>query len=137
MAGVATDFINTFGSTASAGLGTANGNGDPVEVRGYDGAQMIRVTNTGTGTCTFAVQGSFDSTAGATPAGATWHTVGFYRVDGQTTLTRAVSAAIGATGGGSDIQVLQVLDLYRYLRGVISSTVGTISVDARLMLVAQ
>lgn len=41
---------------------TANGNGTPVPVAGYTGAQQVEIVESGGGTCTVTLQGSMDGT---------------------------------------------------------------------------
>jgi hypothetical protein len=105
---------------------TADGNGTAAVTDGYNGCQMIEVQKTGAGSCTLTVEGSFD--------GASWYAVGYYPVDGQATLTRAVSGI--ALGAGSVTHVFQVLDLYPQIRARISGTSGAVSVTAKLYAVA-
>ena len=98
---------------------TANGNGDSLSTNGIK-TVMVEVRETAGGTCTLALQGSFD--------GANWYAVGYQPVDNQATLTRAV-ANISVTANLA--HVYQILDTYPQLRAVISaSSSETLTVKA-------
>lgn len=103
---------------------TADGNGSVVSTGGYLAAQQVEVVNAGTGSCTVTLEGAFDS--GST---ANWYAIGYYQIDGQTSLSRSVS---GLSLSGASHHVYQLLDPYPLIRARISSTSGTTGVSVRL-----
>lgn len=112
--------IQYMQGTSAAGA-TANGNGTPAELEGYNGAIQVEISESAGGTCTVALQGSFD--------GTNWITgVGYYTIDNQATLTRTV-ANISVTA--SQRHVYQILDPYPQLRAVVSSVANSCAVTAR------
>src|SRR5436305_1417971 len=85
---------------------TVDGNGSIAAVAGYAGSQVIEITNTGTGTATITIEGSFDQ--------ATWYAIGSMQIDNVTNPLRAVAAlTIGATTWS---HVYTLLDQYSYIR---------------------
>ena len=100
---------------------TANGNGTPAEVQGFTGAQQVEVRETNGGTCTVTLQGSFD--------GTNWYSVGYYQIDNNASLTRAVAAiSVLATSA----HVYQILDPYPQVRAAISSVASSPVVTVKL-----
>ena len=102
---------------------TANGNGTPVYVGGFTGAQQVEVRETGGGTCTLALQGSFD--------GTNWYAAGYQQVDGVASPARA-TANISVTANMA--HVYQVLDPYPQLRAVVSASASE-TVTVKLYMV--
>ena len=100
---------------------TANGNGN-AHVMPYTGAIQVEIQEThgSSASATVALQGSFD--------GSTWYAVGYYQVDGVTSLTRSV-ANISVTA--SMKHVYQVLDPYPQMQAVISSIANSASIIVR------
>jgi hypothetical protein len=107
----------------SAGA-SANGNGSTLGVGGLDTAQQIEVAETNGGTCTRALQGSFD--------GTNWYAIGYQQVDNTASPARAV-ANISVTANSR--HVYQLLDPYLQVRAVISSVATSPSVTVRLYAV--
>jgi hypothetical protein len=104
---------------------SADGNGSVAPTDGFNGAQMIEIQKTGTGTTTATVEGSFD--------GTTWYAAGYYQVDGNASLSRAASGI--SVGAGAVAHVYQILDLYPMIRLRLSGTAGAISLTANLYAV--
>jgi hypothetical protein len=104
---------------------TANGNGAVAPTDGFNGAQMIDLQKSGTGTCTATIEGSYD--------GTTWYAVGYQQVDGVSSLSRAASGI--AVGAGTANHVYQILDIYPMVRLRLSSVTGSVSVNATLYAV--
>lgn len=104
---------------------TADGNGTIAPTDGFNGAQMVEVQKTGSGTCTATIEGSYD--------GATWYAAGYQQVDGVATPTRAASGL--AIGAGAVNHVYQVLDRYPQIRLRMSGTTGAVSLSANLYAV--
>jgi hypothetical protein len=101
---------------------TANGNGTAGDLTGYGGFTSLEVSQTGTGTATLTIQGSYD--------GVTWYSCGYAQIDGVATPARSVSAiAVGATPFA---HVYSLLDTYNLYRAVISATAGAIALTATL-----
>lgn len=103
---------------------TANGNGTPVPVAGYTGAQQVEIVESGGGTCTVTLQGSMD--------GTNWYAVGYQQVDAVASPARSVSAI---SVSASAKHVYQVLDPYEQLRAVISAVANGAVVSARVYMV--
>lgn len=101
---------------------TADGPGTVAPTDGFDGAQMIEIQKSGTGTTTATIEGSYD--------GATWYAAGYQQVDGVATPTRAASGI--ALGAGAVNHVYQVLDRYPQIRLRLSGTAGAVSVTSNL-----
>ena len=99
---------------------TANGNGVTAEIAGYTGAIQVEVNETAGGTCTLALQASFD--------GTTWYAVGYQQIDNIAALARAVS---NVSVTASMKHVYQILDPYPQLRAVISAIAGNAAVTVR------
>lgn len=100
---------------------TANGNGTSLPVEGVDSAIQLEVVETAGGTCTLALQGSFD-------AGANWYALGYQQVDNTASPARAVA---NLSVGANSAHVYQVLDPYPQMRAVISAVAGGASVSVR------
>jgi hypothetical protein len=135
----------TLLNPASLGINaaTANGVGTVVDTEGYNGAIIIDVWNTGTGTATFAVEGTDDG-------GVSWWGIG---VDVMATgtavsggsnagvaaaagsLTRAANIALAASGSTGAAQRIAILDPAIQMRCRISATSGTIAVTAQLLAI--
>ena len=99
---------------------TANGNGDPAETSGVNGAVQVEVVEANTGTVTLNLEGSFD--------GLNWYAVGYYQIDNTATLTRIVAPIAVAQNSK---HVYQVLDPYPQVRARLSSISGaTVTVRA-------
>lgn len=110
---------------------TAVGNGSAVYVGGYNGAQMVEVVNTGTGTATVLLQGSYGTLDGS--GNQLWYPVGYMQIDNNSNPIRtAGSIAVAA----SSSHVYQVLDLYQQLECVVQSVTGSVSVSAKAIVVA-
>lgn len=103
---------------------TANGNGTAAQVDGCTGAQQVEVAETNGGTCTLAIQGSFD--------GTNWYAVGYQQVDNIPTPARAVANIAVAA---SSRHVYQVLDPYNFIRTVISGIAGSAHVTTKVYAV--
>lgn len=92
---------------------TDTGSNNVFVTDGYNGVQMLELVegNVG-GLITVAIQGSFDG-----QNGSNWYAVGYYRVDGQAVLTRAV-ATVGSpfSIAQNNTYVLQLVDAYPYVR---------------------
>ena len=101
---------------------TANGNGANGDLSGYDGSAAIEVLQTGTGTCTLTLQGSYD--------GINWYNVGYMQVDNVANPVRTV-AALGVTAAPY-AHVYVLLDTYNLYRAVISATAGSLALTAVL-----
>lgn len=104
---------------------TTNGNGTSIEVEGFLAAQQIEVAESAGGTCTLALQGSFD--------GTNWFAAGYQQIDNTASLTRAV-ANISVTA--SSRHVYQLLDPYPQVRAVVSAVAGGATVTVKLYAVA-
>jgi hypothetical protein len=104
---------------------TANGNGAAAPTDGFNGAQMIDLQKTGSGTCTATIEGSYD--------GITWYAVGYQQVDGVASLSRAATGI--SVGAGAVAHVYQILDIYAMIRLRISSVAGAVSLSANLYAV--
>lgn len=104
---------------------SANGNGTVAPTDGFNGAQMVEIQKSGTGTTTATIEGSYD--------GSTWYAVGYYQVDGNASLSRAASGI--SVGAGAVAHVYQILDLYPQIRLRLSGTAGAISLTANLYAV--
>jgi hypothetical protein len=102
---------------------TSNGNGTVATVDGYNGAQQVEVAETAGGTCTLAIQGSFDNT--------NFYAVGYQQVDNTTTPARSVG---NISVAASTRHVYQILDPYKYLRTVISAIAGGGTVTTKVYL---
>jgi hypothetical protein len=101
---------------------TANGNGVNGDLTGYGGFTSLEVSQTGAGTATLTIQGSYD--------GVNWYSCGYAQIDGVTTPARSVAAiAVGATPFA---HVYSLLDTYNLYRAVISATAGAIALTATL-----
>jgi hypothetical protein len=100
----------------------ANGNGINGDLTGYAGGATLEVVNTGSGTCTLTLQGSFD--------GVNWYAVGYMQVDAVANPVRSVAAL--ATGASPSTHVYSVLDTYNLYRAVISATAGALALTATL-----
>lgn len=98
-----------------------------VRADGYNGAIYLEIQKTGAGTLTITPQTNFD----ASPTGV-FYNAGYYRVDGQATLTRTVGPF--AVGVGTVSNVLQILDGAPVMQFAVVAT-GVVSVVARLYLV--
>jgi hypothetical protein len=116
--------IQYLQGSSSAGA-TANGNGTPALTDGFNGALQLEVVESGGGTCTLTLQGSFDG-------GSNWDAVGYQQVDGVATLARAVSA-LSVTANMK--HVYQLLDPYPQVRAVVSAVAGGCAVMVRLYMV--
>lgn len=116
--------IQYLQGSASAGA-TANGNGTVLEGYGYTGAVQIEVNETAGGTCTLALQGSFDG-------GANWYAVGYQQVDSITVPARSVA---NVSVVASSKHVYQILDPYPVYRAVISAVAGGCTLFVRAYLV--
>ena len=101
---------------------TANGNGTSGDLTGYGGATSVELIQTGTGTCTVQLQGSYD--------GVNWYNAGYMQVDNQANPARSV-AGIAVTAAPF-AHVYSVLDNYNLYRAVISATAGSIALTATL-----
>ena len=101
---------------------TANGNGTNGDLTGYGGSASIEVNNTGTGSCTLTLQGSYD--------GVTFYSVGYMQVDGVTNPVRSVAAL--AVTASPFAHVYQILDTYNVYRAVISAAAGSLALTATL-----
>lgn len=104
---------------------TANGNGITAPTDGFNGAQMLDLQKSGTGTATATIEGSYD--------GSTWYAVGYQQVDGVASLARAASGI--SVSAGSFNHVYQILDIYPQIRLRLSSVAGSISLTANLYAV--
>ena len=102
-------------SQTSVNATAANINGTPFDNRGNK-SLWAHVVNTGSGTCTVTLEGQ-------DPLG-NWYALGYQRVDGQATLTRAV-AAISVTAGFA--ATYQILDYYSSVRARVTAQSGTIA----------
>ncbi len=101
---------------------TADGTGTPAPTDGFNGAQMLEIQKSGSGTCTATIEGSYD--------GSTWYAAGYQQVDGVASPARAASGL--AIGAGNVAHVYQVLDRYPQVRLRLSGTAGAISLSANL-----
>jgi hypothetical protein len=137
------DIVFIGGAELGINAATANGIGTTVDVEGYNGAIIIDVWNTGTGSATFAVEGTDDQ-------GVSWWGIG---VDVMATgtavsggsnagvpaaagsLTRAANIALAASGSAGAAQRIAVLDPAVQMRCRISATSGTIAVTAQLIAI--
>jgi len=99
-----------------------NGNGTTVNTSGLNGAQMVQIDQTGTGSCTVNLQGSYD--------GVNFFNIGYYQVDGVAAIARAV-AALSITAGPFH-HAYQLLDYYPQVRAPISATAGTLACTVKL-----
>lgn len=104
---------------------TADGSGSHVSVGGFNGAQVVEIINTGSGSCNILFEGSMN--------GTTWHTMGYQQVDNTLTPARSISA-IAVTANFDHVYQLQ--ELYSLVRATISGTTGTTNVTATLYAVA-
>jgi hypothetical protein len=99
----------------------ANGNGTVGDLTGYAGAATVELVNTGAGTCTVTIQGSFD--------GVNWYSAGYMHIDAIASPARSTSAiAVGATSA----HVYAVLDTYNLYRAVIAAQAGALACTATL-----
>jgi hypothetical protein len=101
---------------------TANGNGSNGDLTGYGGSAAIEVLQTGTGSATLTLQGSFD--------GINWYSIGYMQVDGVTNPVRSFAAL--AVTASPFAHVYQLLDTYNLYRAVISATAGSLVLTATL-----
>jgi hypothetical protein len=115
----------------------ANGVGPTADVEGYNGAMILDVWNTGTGTATFSVEGSDDG-------GTTWWGLGVDVMASGTgvgstvaaaagTLTRAASVTVAASGSATAAQRLAILDPAVQLRCRLASISGAVAFTANLL----
>jgi hypothetical protein len=135
----------TFIGAAELGVNaaTANTPGDTVDLEGYNGAIIIDVWNTGSGTATFAVEGTDDQ-------GVSWWGIGIdvmasgTAISGGTTaavpaaagsLTRAANIALAATGSTGAAQRIAVLDPALQMRCRVSAVSGSVAVTAQLIAI--
>ncbi len=100
---------------------TANGNGTVANLTGYAGTATLELANTGTGSCTVTLQGSYD--------GINWYNVGYAQLDNQSSPARTVGG-IGVTA--SSAHVYSVQDTYWYYQAVISATAGSLALTATI-----
>jgi hypothetical protein len=100
----------------------ADGNGTPADVSGLAGTQTLELVNTGTGTATITIEGSYD--------GSTWYACGYAQMDAQATLTRSVSA-ISVTASPF-AHTYAILDQYSRIRARQSASAGAPSITATL-----
>ena len=100
----------------------ADGNGAYASVAGYSGPITVELTNSGTGTTSANLEGSFD--------GSTWYAIGFFQIDATAALVRSVSA-ISVTAS-TFAHVYSILDTYNLIRCRLSGSSGTPSVNATL-----
>lgn len=111
-------------TTVLQNAATANGNGVAPDTSGFAGAQMIEIAETGGGTATVTIQGSFD--------GTNWYSVGYQQVD-------ATASPARATGGISVLansrHVYQVLDAYPQLRAPVSAVAGGANVTVKSYMI--
>jgi len=84
---------------------------------GYNGAISIEIVENNVGAATVQIEGSFD--------GVNWYGVGYQRIDGQATLTRAAGAFAVVQ---NNKYVLQVLDSYPLMRVRPSANAGSLTV---------
>lgn len=103
-------FVGLSTTTASASF----------DVSGWK-SLYVELVEMGGGTATLTLQGSLE-------AGSRWYTIGVQHLDGQATLTRAISVSVTA----SMSQYWQVLDLYPLIRGVLGSPAGGVALTAYL-----
>jgi hypothetical protein len=133
----------TLLSPASLGINaaTANGVGNTIDVEGYNGAIIIDVWNTGTGSATFAVEGTDDG-------GVSWWGIGVDVMASGTavssttgvaaaagSLPRAANISLVASGSAGAAQRIAILDPAIQMRCRISATSGTIAVTAQLLAI--
>jgi hypothetical protein len=91
---------------------TIDGNGTIANVDGYKGPITVEVKNTGGGTSTLNLEGSFD--------GSTWYTAGFQQFDATATLARSVTAiSVTAT---TFAHAYSFLDPYKLVRARMSAS---------------
>jgi hypothetical protein len=100
----------------------ANGNGSNGDLTGYGGSAAIEVLQTGTGSATLTLQGSYD--------GTNWYAVGYMQVDAVTNPVRSVAALAVTASPFAHVYVL--LDTYNLYRAVISATAGSLALTAIL-----
>ena len=101
---------------------TANGNGAAGDLTGYGGATSIELVQTGTGSCSVQLQGSYD--------GVNWYAVGYSQIDAIANPARSVAAL--AVTAAPFAHVYSILDNYNLYRAVISGTAGSLALTATL-----
>ena len=119
----------------------ANGVGSAVGVEGYNGALILDVWNTGTGSATFSVEGSNDN-------GLTWWGLGIDVMATGTavspttavgavagSLSRVASVTVAAAGSATSAQRLAILDPAVQLRCRLASISGTVAFTANLLAI--
>lgn len=131
----------TFFSPSQLGINaaTANGAGTTVDSEGFNGAMIVDVWNTGSGTATFSVEGTDDG-------GTTWWGIGVDVMASGTgigstvaaaagTLTRAANAPLAASGSSGAAQRLALLDPAIQIRCRLTSVSGSVAVTAQLIAI--
>lgn len=103
-------------------LASADGNGTVADFTGLAGAILLEVVNTGTGSTTLAIEGSFD--------GVTWYACGYYQIDGNANPTRA--AGDYAVTASPFAHILSLADSYYKFRARLHGTTGTVALTATL-----
>jgi hypothetical protein len=99
-----------------------NGNGTVADFSGYTGTASVEIINTGTGSATCTLEGSFDQ--------VNWYAIGFMQIDGQANPTRAAAGiAVGATPFA---HIYALLDAYNFIRARISGAAGSLALTATL-----
>lgn len=117
----------------------ANGVGATVGVEGYNGALILDVWNTGTGSATLSVEGSDDN-------GVTWWGLGIDVMATGTgvgstvgaaagSLSRVASVTVAASGSATAAQRLAVLDPAVQLRCRLASISGTVAFTVNLLAI--
>jgi hypothetical protein len=103
---------------------TAAANGTQISTDGFNGALQMEVVESGGGTCTLTIEGSFD--------GLNWYAVGYQQIDATASLARAVT---GISVTANSKHVYQLLDPYPQTRARTSSPAGGVNVTARVYMV--
>lgn len=113
---------------------TATGAGTTADVSGLHGAQVVELSNTGTGSAIGTLLGSFD--------GVNWYTIRYSVLGSGTTSpvsttasqpTAAVAAlTVAAAGSAGAIQIITLLDYYPKVQFSISTANAGCSLNATL-----
>jgi hypothetical protein len=109
---------------------TANGAGKVVQALGYDGSQVLFISN-GTGTATLTMQGSLDSTFAVSQDTVVIGLVKLWDSTAGTNTSRSIVSGV-LTIAASTSYLYQIVDPLPYLRAVISSAASLAGLTAKL-----